>query len=151
MAEVGMAGREDERGRFEVECDAFEAILGDDAGDGRDEVGNVPRVVELEVLAASAEGDHYLLPLALECGDVCLQLIGIDAAGKAEVKRSFGRGFVGRGEGDEDDVPLCRDLVHRKRRIDAANPRAGPVTDELMPIGCRGGWRGCGGRLSAAG
>ena len=43
-------------------------------------------IVELEILAASSEGDHHLLALALEICDVGFQLVGIDAAGRAECR-----------------------------------------------------------------
>ena len=43
MLEVRVAGIDGERRAFEVDVDAVEAVLGDDAGDGGDEVRNALR------------------------------------------------------------------------------------------------------------
>ena len=84
------------------------------------------------MLAAAAERNHDLLALALQVGNVGLELFGIEAGGRVELHGPFRRVFVRRGEGDDDDVPLRRDLAERDGGTGAAV--AGPVADELMAV-----------------
>ena len=68
-----------------------------------------------------------------------LNCSGIESGGCAELHGAFGRVLVRRGEGDDDDVPLRRDLA--KRNGGTRGAVAGPVADELMAVG-RTGQRG---------
>ena len=99
---------------------------------------------EREVLAAAAEGDHHLLALALQPGDVGLELFGVEAGGRAELHGPFRRIPIRRGEGDDDDVPLRRDFAQRDG---GARPAVtGPVADKPVAVGraaqrdCRDRW-----------
>ncbi len=56
--------------------------------------GNALRIGEREVLAAAAEGNHDLLALALQVGDVGLELLGIESGGRVELHGPFRRVLV---------------------------------------------------------
>ena len=88
------------------------------------------------MLAAAAERDHDLLALALQVGDVGLELFGIESGGRVELHGAFRRVPVGRGEGDDDDVPLRRNFAQRDGGTRAAV--AGPVADQLVAVGRAG-------------
>src|SRR5690242_12726699 len=61
VAEVGIAGIEEERRRFVVKIHSVEVVLAHDLLDGREEVFDTLLGVDGEELAAAAEGDHDLL------------------------------------------------------------------------------------------
>ena len=90
------------------------------------------RIVERNVHAAAAERNHHLLSLALQVGDVGFELLGIKPGGRVELHRPFRRILFRRGEGDDDDVPLRRDLAERQAGTRTAV--AGPVADEPMAV-----------------
>src|ERR1017187_9483467 len=111
MLEIRVSGGDGERRALEIDVDAVEAVVSHDAGHRGDEVRNALRNGEGEVLAATAERNHDLPAVALQPGDVGLELFGIQSGGCVELHGPFGRILVGRGEGDEDEVPLRRDLA----------------------------------------
>src|SRR5664279_6503283 len=89
MLKVRVSGVDGERRAFEVDVDTVEAVLGDNAGDRGDEVRSALRIGEREVLAAATEGNHDLLALALQVGNVGLELFGIESGGCVELHGPF--------------------------------------------------------------
>ena len=120
MFEVGVPRIDGERGALEVDVDAVEAVVVDDLRNGGDVDRHTSGVGEGEVLTATAERDHHLLALALQVCDVGLELLGVQTGGRVEVHRPFGSVLVGRGEGDDDDVPLRGDVAERE--VASASP-----------------------------
>src|SRR3984957_14129787 len=138
MLEVRVPWINRERRAFKVDIDAVEAVFADNLRDGRDIHWHALRVSEGEMLATPAERDHDLLPLALQVRNVRLKLRGVETCGRMELHGAFGRVFRGSGEGDDDHVPLGRDLAQRKNGIGFAV--AFPVTDQLVAIARAGVW-----------
>ena len=129
MPEIRVAGIDGKRRALEIDVDAVEAVLGDNPGDGGDEVRNALRIGEREVLSAAAERNHDLLPLALQIGDVGFKLLGVQTGRRVELHRAFRRILVRGSESDDDDVPLRRDFAHREGG--PCRAVAGPVADQL--------------------
>src|SRR5271168_2089177 len=150
MAVVGVARVDREGGAFKVDIDAVEAVFAHDGDDRRDEGGNATGVGEGEVLAAASEGDHDLFAAALYRGDIGLELLQGLSCGRVELHGALSGVVVGRGEGDDDDIPLRRDLRQRENLIRRAE--SFPVADQLVAIGRTalrdGGNDGCGRRGS---
>src|ERR1700727_1964168 len=111
MFEVCVSGIDGERGAFKVDIDAVEAIVRDDAGDRGDVVWNAVWIGKREVLAAAAEGDHDFFALALQVGNVGFELRGVEPGRSLELHRSFGRVLIRCRKGNDDHVPLRRDLA----------------------------------------
>src|ERR1017187_1726149 len=132
VLKVPVSGIDGERRAFEIDVDAVEAVLGDDARDRGDEVRNPLAIGEREVLTAATEGNHDLFALALQVANVALELCGIQSGGCLQLHGPFRCILIRCRESYDDDVPLGRDLAEREGGTRGAV--TGPVADEPMAV-----------------
>src|SRR5581483_7351856 len=132
MLEMRISWVEHEGGRLKIQVDAIEAVVTHDAGDRRDEVGNALRIVECEVAAASAQGDHHFFALVLQPRDVVLELSQIKTGSNKQPQRSLRGGSIGNRKRNNHDVPLRRNIAEPKDRV--LRSTAGPVSNQLMAV-----------------
>src|SRR5436309_1088335 len=115
MFEVSVSGVDRKRRTLEVDVDAVESILADDACNRRYVIWNAVRISKREVLTAAAQRNHHLLALGLQVSDISLKLCGIESGRCMELHGPFRRVLVWGRKRDNDHVPLGRHLEQRKR------------------------------------
>jgi hypothetical protein len=74
--------------------------------------------------------DENSLSLPFQVIDVNLKLLGIESGPRVELHRPFRRVLVGRGEGNDDDVPLRR--YFPKRKNGTGSSVSAPIPDQLV-------------------